>query len=67
MDYADITHALHSADSGGADSLSDAARLLHAAVGRDALTERSRRIWSAGDYDRISAGFREEARTFVER
>jgi SAM-dependent methyltransferase len=67
MDYADITHALHSADSGGADSLSDAARLLHAAVGRDGLTERSRRIWSAGDYDRISAGFREEARTFVER
>jgi len=67
MDYGDITHALHPADSSGADSLSDAGRLIHAALGRDALTERSRRIWSAGDYDRISAGFRDEARTFVER
>lgn len=33
----------------------------------DALTERSRRIWSAGDYDRIAAGFREEAEQFVGR
>ena len=33
----------------------------------DALTERSRRVWSAGDYDRISAGFREEAEAFVAR
>ncbi|HEY4647940.1 MAG TPA: class I SAM-dependent methyltransferase [Gemmatimonadales bacterium] len=33
----------------------------------DALTERSRRIWAAGDYDRISAGFREEAEAFVAR
>jgi ubiquinone/menaquinone biosynthesis C-methylase UbiE len=31
------------------------------------LTERSRRVWSAGDYDRISAGFREEAQAFVDR
>ena len=33
----------------------------------DALTERARRVWSAGDYDRISAGFRHEAEAFVER
>ncbi len=33
----------------------------------DALTERSRRVWSAGDYDRISAGFRHEAEAFVGR
>jgi SAM-dependent methyltransferase len=33
----------------------------------DALTERSRRVWSAGDYDRISAGFRHEAEAFVAR
>ncbi len=33
----------------------------------DALTERSRSIWSAGDYDRISAGFRGEAEAFVGR
>lgn len=33
----------------------------------DALTERTRSIWSAGDYDRISAGFRHEAEAFVER
>jgi hypothetical protein len=33
----------------------------------DALTERSRSVWSAGDYDRISAGFRDEAEAFVGR
>jgi SAM-dependent methyltransferase len=33
----------------------------------DALTERSRGVWSAGDYDRISAGFRDEAAAFVGR
>jgi SAM-dependent methyltransferase len=33
----------------------------------DPLTERSRAIWAAGDYDRISAGFRHEAQTFVDR
>jgi SAM-dependent methyltransferase len=34
---------------------------------RDPLTERSLRTWSAGDYDRISAGFRHEAEAFVAR
>ena len=67
MDYADITHAMPRGGSSGTHSLTDAAELIHAAVGRDALTERSRRIWSAGDYDRISEGFREEARAFVDR
>ena len=33
----------------------------------DPLTERTLRVWSAGDYDRISAGFRDGARAFVER
>ena len=33
----------------------------------DPLTERSRRNWSAGDYDRISKGFRHEAQAFVDR
>ena len=33
----------------------------------DQATERSRRVWSAGDYDRISAGFRDEAQAFVDR
>ncbi|MBC7842878.1 MAG: class I SAM-dependent methyltransferase [Gemmatimonadaceae bacterium] len=33
----------------------------------DPLTERSRRIWSAGDYDLVSTGFRDEARAFIER
>jgi len=33
----------------------------------DALTERSLRIWSAGAYDRVSAGFRHEAEAFVDR
>ena len=67
MDYGDITHALERGDSTTADSLRDAGLLIHAALGRDALTERSRRIWSAGDYDRIAQGFRDEARTLVER
>lgn len=34
---------------------------------RDPLTERSLTTWSAGDYDRIAAGFRRGARDFVER
>jgi ubiquinone/menaquinone biosynthesis C-methylase UbiE len=33
----------------------------------DPLTERSRRVWRAGDYDRISQGFRHEAEAFVAR
>ena len=33
----------------------------------DALTERSRSIWAAGNYDLISEGFRDEAETFVRR
>ena len=33
----------------------------------DPLTERTHRIWSAGDYNRISAGFRQEAESFVDR
>ncbi|HMI57695.1 MAG TPA: class I SAM-dependent methyltransferase [Gemmatimonadaceae bacterium] len=39
----------------------------HTAPFTDPLTERSHRIWSAGDYDRIAAGFRHEAESFVER
>jgi len=31
----------------------------------DPLTERGEAIWSAGDYDRISAGLRHEAQAFV--
>ena len=33
----------------------------------DALTERSKKIWSAGEYDRVAAGFRHEAEAFVAR
>lgn len=33
----------------------------------DPVTERTLRVWSAGHYDRISAGFRDDARAFVER
>ena len=33
----------------------------------DPLTDRSRRVWGAGDYDRISAGFRDGAAAFVAR
>lgn len=40
---------------------------LKLSVTNDALTERSRRIWSSGEYDRIAAGFRHEAESFVAR
>jgi len=66
MDYADITHALHRVPNRN-DALGDAARVTHAAPEHDALAERSRQIWSAGDYDRIAAGFRHEGQAFVER
>jgi ubiquinone/menaquinone biosynthesis C-methylase UbiE len=41
--------------------------LGHSAHASDPATERSQRIWSAGDYDRVSAGFRGEAEEFVDR
>ena len=34
-------------------------RTRRGSLAGDPLTERSRRVWSAGDYDRISAGFRD--------
>jgi SAM-dependent methyltransferase len=37
------------------------------ASANDPLTERTRSVWSAGDYDLISAGFRHEAEAFVDR
>jgi SAM-dependent methyltransferase len=41
--------------------------VAHKAPSSDPITERTHRIWSAGDYDRISAGFRHEAEAFVDR
>ena len=49
------------------DVVAHVAPLRRATPAGDALTERARRVWSAGDYDRISAGFRQEAEAFVER
>jgi 2-polyprenyl-3-methyl-5-hydroxy-6-metoxy-1,4-benzoquinol methylase len=67
MDYGAITNALRRSGSAGAERIGNAARAIRASGARDALTKRSRRIWSAGDYDRISIGFRDDARAFVER
>ena len=39
----------------------------HTPVADDPLTERTRRVWGAGAYARIAAGFRHEAAAFVER
>jgi SAM-dependent methyltransferase len=39
----------------------------HSLPTNDPLTERSLHVWSAGDYDRVSAGFRHEAQAFVDR
>jgi ubiquinone/menaquinone biosynthesis C-methylase UbiE len=61
------THPQYGVGSLKTDRISDAARSTNTAVERDALTERSRRVWSAGDYDRIAAGFRDGAQAFVER
>jgi len=41
--------------------------LREQAASIDLLTERSRYIWSAGNYDRIANGFRLEALEFVRR
>lgn len=38
-----------------------------AVAASDPLTERTLRIWGAGEYDRIAAGFRDEAQAFVDR
>jgi ubiquinone/menaquinone biosynthesis C-methylase UbiE len=43
------------------------ASYTHPAAPADPVTDRTQRIWSAGDYDRISAGFRHEAQSFVAR
>lgn len=37
------------------------------ATASDPITARALGVWSAGDYDRIAAGFRHEAQAFVER
>jgi ubiquinone/menaquinone biosynthesis C-methylase UbiE len=44
-----------------------AAVASHIAPPTDPIAERAHRIWSAGDYDRIAAGFHHEAEWFVER
>jgi ubiquinone/menaquinone biosynthesis C-methylase UbiE len=36
-------------------------------LANDPFTQRARAIWTAGDYDRVSRGFRHEAETFVDR
>ena len=56
-------------DSGAANGAVDVNRATpsRSAPASDPLTERARSVWSAGDYDRIAAGFRHEAQSFVER
>ena len=36
-------------------------------LANDPFTQRAREIWTAGDYDRVSRGFRHEAEVFVDR
>ena len=55
----------HGSPSSGS-SINAAAPARRAPSG-DALTERAHRIWSAGSYDRIAAGFLHEGEAFVER
>ena len=56
-----MTYAIRTADTEFRPDANGATAII------DPFTDRSRRIWSAGDYDRISAGFRDGARAFVER
>ena len=59
-----ITRALQRNGSAARDR---AARWAGTSSASDPLAQRSVRIWSAGDYDRISAGFRDGAEAFVAR
>ena len=67
MENGTRTHTRYSTGTQTTERVIDAPRTTHVAPGRDELTERSRRIWGDGDYDRIAAGFRDEARAFVDR
>ena len=67
MENGTRTHTRYGSGTKTPERVIDTARTTHAAPGRDELTERSRRIWGDGDYDRIAAGFRDEARAFVDR
>ncbi len=49
------------------DVVTIAASSYRSAAPPEAMTERSRRTWSAGAHDRIAAGFRDEAEAFVQR
>src|SRR5262245_43231407 len=65
MGHEAIARAAHP-DAAATTRGSDAAP-LKLTLTSDALSERSRRIWSSGEYDRIAAGFRHEAEAFVAR
>jgi len=57
LDEGMVTHA----------GITRAGPVRHLASASDPLTEHTRGVWSAGEYDRIAAGFRHEAQAFVER
>jgi len=67
MENGTRTHTRYDSGTQTTERVIDAARTPQVAPARDELTERSRRIWGDGDYDRIAAGFRDEARAFVDR
>ena len=67
MENGTSIHTRYASGAPTTDRVTNTGRLAHTAPERDELTERSRRIWADGDYDRIAAGFRDEARAFVER
>ena len=67
MENGTRTHTRYGGGTQTTERAIDAARTPQVAPARDELTERSRRIWGDGDYDRIAAGFRDEARAFVDR
>ena len=64
-----MTHTMSTSDllRGAAAPTSGPDASRHASPAGDALTDRSRRIWSGGQYDRIAAGFRDGAEAFVAR
>jgi ubiquinone/menaquinone biosynthesis C-methylase UbiE len=68
MRYAAASSQARQAANGTTSGDSDAARSFTLEFrAPDPLTERSRRVWSAGDDDRIAVGFRDEAEAFVRR
>lgn len=67
MDIRDFADTLRTLNDAPVQRTSLAGSFRPAPSAGDALTEYTRAVWSAGEYERIAAGFRHEAQAFVDR